>query len=157
MFRGQVVAIYTAPEEGAPMESRDGVQAIAGVGLDGDRYATGAGKYGDAGDDGKRAVTLIEREAVAAAAREYEIELGEHETRRNVVTEGVPLNHLVGRTFQVGDVTLRGLRLAEPCAYLEGLTRSGVRRALVHRAGLRAEILEGGTLRVGDPIEVSGS
>ncbi|HYV59008.1 MAG TPA: MOSC domain-containing protein [Acidimicrobiia bacterium] len=155
MFRGRVVAIYTAPEKGAPMQSRDDVAAVDGAGLDGDRYATGAGKYTDRAEDGKRAVTLIEREAVAAAGREYEVEIGEHETRRNVVTEGVPLNHLVGRTFRVGDVTLHGLRLAEPCAYLEGLTRPGVRRALVHRAGLRAEIVEGGTLRVGDPIEVA--
>jgi MOSC domain-containing protein YiiM len=157
MFRGQVVAIYTAPEEGAPMEPRDGVEAIAGVGLEGDRYAASAGKYTGADDNGKRAITLIEREAVVAAGREHEIELGEHETRRNVVTEGVPLNHLVDRTFRVGDVTLRGVRLAEPCTYLEGLTRSGVRRSLVHRAGLRAEILEGGTLRVGDTVEETGS
>jgi MOSC domain-containing protein YiiM len=156
MFRGQVVAIYTAPETGAAMQPRDDVRAVAGVGLDGDRYAMGAGKYAATADDGKRAVTLIEREAVAAAGREYDVEIGEHETRRNVVTEGVPLNHLVGQTFRVGEVTLRGLRLAEPCAYLEGLTRQGVRRALVHRAGLRAEILEGGTLHVGDPIEVAG-
>jgi MOSC domain-containing protein YiiM len=154
MFRGQVVAIYTAPEQGAPMESRAGVEAIAGVGLDRDRYATGEGKYTRSGDDGQRAVTLIEREAVAAARREYEVEIAEHETRRNVVTEGVPLNHLVGCTFRVGDVVLRGIRLAEPCTYLEGLTRPGVRRALVHRAGLRAEILEGGTINVGDPVEV---
>jgi MOSC domain-containing protein YiiM len=153
MFRGQVVAIYTAPAQGAPMESRDDVEAVAGVGLDGDRYAAGAGKYTAATDDGKRALTLIEREAVAAASREYEVEIGEHETRRNVVTEGVPLNHLVGRTVRIGDVTVRGLRLAEPCAYLEGLTRPGIRRALVHRAGLRAEILDGGVIRVGDPIE----
>jgi MOSC domain-containing protein YiiM len=153
MFGGQVVAVYTAPEEGAPMESRDGVQAIAGIGLDGDRYATGDGKYARPDDDGKRAITLIEREAVAAARREYDVEIGEHETRRNVVTEGVPLNHLVRRTFRVGDVVLRGFKLAEPCTYLEGLTRSGVRRALVHRAGLRAEILEGGTIRVGDTVE----
>jgi MOSC domain-containing protein YiiM len=155
VFRGQVVAIYTAPAKGAPMESRDDVEAVAGVGLDGDRYANGAGKYTAGADDGKRALTLIEREAVAAAGREYEVEIGEHETRRNVVTEGVPLNHLVGRTFRVGDVTVRGLRLAEPCAYLEGLTRPGTRRALVHRAGLRAEILESGLIRVGDPIEVT--
>lgn len=156
MFRGRVVAIYTAPAKGAPMQSRADVGAVAGVGLDGDRYATGQGKYTDKADDGKRAVTLIEREGVTAAAREYDIELGEHETRRNVVTEGVPLNHLVGRTFRVGDVTMRGLRLAEPCTYLEGLTRPGVRRSLVHRAGLRAEILESGTLRVGDAVEVAG-
>ena len=153
MFRGQVVAIYTAPDKGAPMESRDGVDATAGVGLDGDRYAAGEGKYTGSDDDGKRAVTLIEREAVAAAGREYDIEIGEHEARRNIVTEGVPLNHLVGRTFRVGGVVLRGFKLAEPCTYLEGLTRPGVRRALVHRAGLRAEILDGGTISVGDAIE----
>jgi MOSC domain len=155
MFRGQVVAIYTAPEEGAPMESRDRVRAIAGVGLDGDRYAAGSGKYTRSDDNGRRAITLIEREAVAAARREYEVELEEHEARRNVVTEGVPLNHLVGRTFRVGDVVLRGFKLAEPCTHLEGLTRSGVRRALVHRAGLRAEILEGGTINVGDAVEAA--
>ena len=138
------------------MESRDDVRAITGVGLEGDRYAGGSGKYARPGDDGKRAVTLIEREAVVAAGNEYDVEIGEHETRRNVVTEGVPLNHLVGRTFQVGDITLRGVRLAEPCKYLEGLTRPGIRRALVHRAGLRAEILEGGTLHVGDLVEPAG-
>jgi MOSC domain-containing protein YiiM len=157
MFRGQVVAIYTAPEKGAPMERRDAVQAMAGVGLDGDRYAAGEGKYAKATDGGERAVTLIEREAVEAARREYDVELEEHEARRNVVTEGVPLNHLVGRTFRVGDVLLRGFKLSEPCAYLESLTRSGVRKALVHRAGLRAEILEGGTMHVGDAIESDGA
>ena len=157
MFRGQVVAIYTAPDKGEPMERRDEVQAITGVGLDGDRYASGDGKYTRASDGGERAVTLIEREAVEAARREYDVEIEEHETRRNVVTEGVPLNHLVGRTFRVGDVLLRGFKLSEPCVYLEGLTRSGVREALVHRAGLRAEILEGGTLRVGDTIEQDGA
>jgi MOSC domain-containing protein YiiM len=153
MFRGRVVAIYTAPAKGAPMERRDEVRAVAGVGLDGDRYASGDGKYTRSSDDGRRAVTLIEREAVEAARREYDIELEEHEPRRNVVTEGVPLNHLVGRTFRIGDVVVRGFKLAEPCTYLEGLTRAGVRRALVHRAGLRAEIVESGTMRVGDTIE----
>jgi MOSC domain-containing protein YiiM len=153
MFRGRVVGLYMAPVQGAPMEGHDEVRAVAGVGLDGDRYASGEGKYTRSADNGKRAITLIEREAVAGARREYDIELEEHEARRNVVTEGVPLNHLVGRTFRVGDVVLRGFKLAEPCAYLEGLTRDNVRRALVHRAGLRAEILEGGTVHVGDTVE----
>jgi MOSC domain-containing protein YiiM len=153
MFRGRVVGLYTAAVQGAPMDGHDEVRAVAGVGLDGDRYASGEGKYTRSADNGKRAITLIEREAVVAAGREYDIELAEHEARRNVVTEGVPLNHLVGRTFRVGDVVLRGFKLAEPCAYLEGLTRDGVRRALVHRAGLRAEILEGGTVHVGDTVE----
>jgi hypothetical protein len=151
MFRGQVVAIYTAADKGAPMESRDRVEATAGVGLAGDRYAAGDGKY--TRSDDASAPSPHRREAVAAAGREYEIEIGEHESRRNIVTEGVPLNHLVGRTFRVGDVVLRGFKLAEPCTYLEGLTRTGVRRALVHRAGLRAEILEGGSINVGDAVE----
>src|SRR2546423_15069673 len=155
MSRGQVVAIYTAPETGAPMESGDGVEATAGVGLDGDRYAAGEGKYTRSDDDGKRAITLIEREAVAAAGREYEIEIGEHEARRNLVTEGVPLNHLVGRTFTDGDVRMRGVKLSEPCAYLERLTHHGVRKALIDRAGLRAEILDAADITVADTVSAN--
>ena len=104
------------------MEPRDEVQALAGKGLDGDRYAIEAGKYSGT-KVGKRAVTLIEREAIAGARDEYELELAEQETRRNLVTEGVPVNHLVGREFTVGGVRMRGYDLAEPCVYLEGLTR----------------------------------
>jgi MOSC domain-containing protein YiiM len=73
-------------------------------------------------------------------------------TRRNIVTRGVPLKHLVGQQFRVGDVTLRGLRLCEPCAHLERLSHPGVREALIHRGGLRAQILTDGTIRVGDSI-----
>jgi MOSC domain len=155
MFTGRVVAIYVAPTAGAPMEARDAVDATAGVGLAGDRYALGTGKYSDT-NRGPRDVTLIEREAIDAVRAEDGVPVTEAETRRNVVTEGVPLNHLVGRTFRVGAVTLRGLRLSEPCAYLEQLTGlEGVNRAFVHRGGLRAEIVDGGELRVGDPVEAT--
>src|SRR6202521_2592354 len=93
-FEGRVVGIYVAPGDGAPMEARDEVRAIAGKGLEGDRYAIEAGKYsGTRIADSQRAVTLIEREAVMGAANEYGIELAEGETRRNLVTEGVALNH----------------------------------------------------------------
>ena len=153
MFRGEVVAIYVAPAAGAPMQARDEVVAIAGRGLAGDRYGGAAGPYSGARvPDGQRAVTLIEREAVAAA-HDDQCPIEERETRRNVVTVGVPLNHLVGRIFRVGGVQLRGINLAEPCAYLEGLTHPRARAALVHRGGLRAEILEGGLIRVGDAVE----
>ena len=153
MFEGRIVGIYVAPGDGAPMEARDEVRAIAGKGLEGDRYAIEAGKYsGTRIADSQRAVTLIEREAVMGAANEYGIELAEGETRRNLVTEGVALNHLVGREFLVGPVRLRGFDLSEPCAYLEEHTRPGVRKALIHRGGLRAEILDDGPIRVGDPI-----
>lgn len=152
---GKLVGIYVAPVGGAPMEARDRVDAIAGVGLRGDRYATKTGTYSGNGP-GARDVTLIEREAVDAVRAEGgRIAVTEEQTRRNLVTEGVALNHLVGRTFRVGAVRMRGLRLAEPCAYLEQLTRlPGVREALVHRGGLRAEILDDGELHVGASIEV---
>lgn len=156
MFTGRVVAIYVAPDEGAPMEARDEVRAIAGCGLEGDRYAIEAGKYSRT-KVGKRAVTLIEREAIEGARAEYGVELAEAETRRNLVTEGVPVNHLVGKEFRVGGVRMRGYDLAEPCTYLEGLTRSGVRTALIHRGGLRAEILDDGPIRVGDAVRPDGS
>jgi MOSC domain-containing protein YiiM len=153
---GRLVAIYVAPRGSAPMEAREQIDAIAGVGLRGDRYATEAGTYSGTGADA-RDVTLIEREAVdAVRSEDGGINVREELTRRNLVTEGVALNHLVGRTFRVGEVRMRGLRLAEPCAYLEQLTAlPGVRAAFVHRAGLRAEILDDGELRVGDEIDVS--
>jgi MOSC domain-containing protein YiiM len=151
-FEGRVVAIFTAPDEGKPMEERREVQALAGKGLEGDRYAIEAGKFSGT-KVGKRAVTLMEREAVEGARDEYGIELDEAETRRNLITEGVPVNHLVGKEFTVGGVRMRGYDLAEPCTYLESLTRVGVRKALIHRGGLRAEILDDGPIRVGDAIK----
>lgn len=152
-FEGHVVGIWIAPGDGAPMEGRDEVRAIAGQGLEGDRYAIAAGKYsGTRIDDACRAVTLIEREAIKGAADEHGITLDERETRRNIVTVGVPLNHLVGKEFRVGGVRMRGFDLSEPCAYLEGLTRPGVRESLIHRGGLRAEILHGGHIHVGDLV-----
>jgi MOSC domain-containing protein YiiM len=151
VFRGRLVAIYVARSAGAPMTACATVEARVGVGLAGDRYALGTGTYSASGR-GPRDVTLVEREAVDAV-RDDGVALTEADTRRNLVTEGVPLAHLVGRTFRVGGVRLRGLRLAEPCAYLEQLTGlAGVRAALVHRGGLRAEVLDGGPLRVGDVI-----
>ncbi len=157
MSTGRLVAIFVASGAGAPMEARDRIAATAGVGLDGDRYATGTGTYSGTGR-GARDVTLIERESVDAVRSTDDggVDVREDETRRNLVTEGVALNHLVGRTFRVGAVRMRGIRLAEPCVYLEHLTaREGMRAALVHRSGLRAEVLDDGELRVGDAIDVT--
>ncbi len=155
---GRIVDLFVAPAAGAPMEHRDEVEALAGVGLAGDRYATTSGTYsGFRLSDEQRAVTLIESEVVAAVRAEHGIELTPRETRRNLVTVGVALNPLVGREFRVGPVRLRGFDLAEPCTYLEGHTRRGVRAALVHRGGLRAEILDGGPIRVGDAVVALGS
>ena len=99
-------------------------------------------------------MTLIEVEAIEALGREYQIALESSLARRNIVTRGVALNHLVEREFRVGAVLLRGTRLCEPCMHLEKLSQPGAMRGLIHRGGLRAEILTGGTIRVGDEVVV---
>ncbi|MFQ5914963.1 MAG: MOSC domain-containing protein [Nitrospinota bacterium] len=135
------------------MESVREVRAVAGRGLDGDRYFEGTGKYSKKPGPGRH-VTLIESETLEALKRETGIDLKPDWCRRNILTGGVPLNHLVDREFRVGEVKLRGVRLCEPCAYLEKLTGlRGVRKALVHRGGLRAQILSDGLIRVGDVVE----
>jgi MOSC domain-containing protein YiiM len=150
MFVGRLVGIYTTTEGAKPLVAHTEVRAIEGVGLDGDRYALQTGTF--SGREGAgREVTLVEREVIAAV-NDDGVELGEHETRRNLVTAGVPLLHLVGQTFRIGDVTLLGIRTAPPCAHLEKLTRPGVRAALQNQGGLRAEIVDGGMLRIGDEI-----
>lgn len=132
------------------MQSVTAVETVAGKGIVGDRkFREGTGGKKDGPD---REITLIESEAIEAVNRDYVLRLDPIESRRNVLTRGVALNHLVGREFTVGSVRLRGLRLCEPCAHLENLTRKGVMRALLHRGGLRAQIIEGGPIRVGDPI-----
>jgi MOSC domain-containing protein YiiM len=147
----RVDALFIGPARKQPLHAVEEVVAVAGRGLKGDR------KFRDdqkppSKDDPEREITLIEAEAVEAAVREYGVTLQPIETRRNVLTRHVALNHLVGRRFQVGEVVLQGILLCEPCKHLEGLTRPGVRKSLIHRGGLRAQIVEGGTIRVGDPI-----
>ena len=152
MWRGTIVSIHTAPSANHPTVSRNEVNAVAGKGLEGDRYFQKTGTYSNKpGPD--REVTLIEIEAIDALKRDHGIDIHAGESRRNIVTRGVPLNHLVGREFTVGEVTLRGIRLCEPCSHLEGLTQKGVLTGLIHRGGLRAQIIKDGTIRVGDQIQ----
>lgn len=151
MFTGTLVGIYTTAAASEPLTPATEVRAIQGVGLEGDRYSSETGTYSNRPGP-HRQVTLIEREVIAAVNAESGVQLGEHETRRNLVTEGVPLLHLIGRAFRIGDVVFRGIKSCPPCAHLETLTRPGVRAALENRGGLRAEIVQGGTLRIGDEI-----
>ncbi|MFQ5894924.1 MAG: MOSC domain-containing protein [Nitrospinota bacterium] len=138
------------------MESVAEVRAVPGKGLEGDRYFRERGTYSTKPGSG-REVTLIEVEAVEALMGESGIELSPPATRRNVATRGVPLNHLVGQEFWVGEVLLEGTRLCEPCGHMEGLTQKGVPAGLIHRGGLRARILAGGAIRVGDPVRPKSS
>jgi MOSC domain-containing protein YiiM len=152
MWQGSVVSIHIAPAAGLPMETVPEARAIASRGLEGDRYALGVGYYSNTPGPGGRELTLIETETLEALPA-LGVKLAAGETRRNIATAGVPLNHLVGREFRVGAVRLRGTRLCEPCKYLEGLTQPGAMLALLHRGGLRAQILTDGVIRVGDTIK----
>ena len=134
------------------MKSVTNAKAVAGRGLEGDRYYTKLGTYSNQAGSG-RDVTLIEIEAINGLKRDYEVQLDSGQPRRNIVTRGVALNHLVEQEFRIGDVVLRGTRLCEPCAHMEKLTVKGAMRGLVHRGGLRAEIISGGSIRVGDTIQ----
>lgn len=151
MFEGRVVSIFVASKAGAPMEALDEVKVTPGRGIEGDRYFEGTGTWSNH-PGGGREITLVEMEAIEGLAREKNIALKPAETRRNLVTHGVPLNHLVGKEFQVGDVRLVGIRLCEPCQYLEEMTTKGVLVGLIHRGGLRANVLTRGLIRVGDPV-----
>jgi len=150
MFEGTIISINIAPEAEAPMQSVDEARAIPGKGLEGDRYFDHKGTLSKPQPD--RELTLIEVEAIEAMKRELDVDFGLGDSRRNLVTRGVPLNHLVGREFWIGEVKARGLRLCEPCGHLQKLSHEKVLPGLVHRGGLRAQILTEGTIRVGQAV-----
>ncbi len=150
-FRGVLEAVHIATVASAAMTGLDTAQLVAGVGIDGDRYATRTGTYSDRHHI-DRQVTLIEVETLEALRRDRGIVLEPHEHRRNLTTRGVPVSHLVGSYFAVGDCVLYGGRLNVPCKYLEGLLQRPVFRPLLNRSGLNARVVVGGTIRPGDPI-----
>ncbi len=144
MESGRVEGIFVGPEGTlpAPVER---VRAVAGSGLEGNRY------FFDDAPPG-RALTLIAAEALEGLETDTGIRLTAAESRRNVLTRGIDLNALVGKRFRVGKIDCVGVELCEPCAHLEGLTQPGVLKGLVHRGGLRADVVSRGTVRVGDRL-----
>ena len=155
MFEGTVVSINIAPAAEAPMQSINEVRAVPGRGLEGDRYFFKQGSFYKPQPD--RELTLIEAEAIEAMKRELDVDYGLSDSRRNIVTRDVPLNHLVGKEFLIGEVRARGLRLCEPCSHLQKLSHQKVLPGLVHRGGLRAQILSEGTIQVGDTVKLDGA
>jgi MOSC domain-containing protein YiiM len=147
---GRVLEIHIADSAGTPMRIVERVRAIAGIGLEGDRYATRAGHW-SANEKVDRQVTLIAAEELERLAA-LGIELAPGETRRNVTTRGIDLNALVGHRFRIGDVECEATRLCEPCQYLTDLVGRPILEPLVHRAGIRARILTGGEIAVGDEV-----
>jgi MOSC domain-containing protein YiiM len=154
MWKGKVLSIYITPNSAAPLTSVKSVRTVPGRGLEGDRYFYERGFYSNKpGPD--REMTLIEIEAIEALNRDYQVKISPGDARRNVVTQGVPLNHLVGEEFVIGEVHLKGIRLCEPCAYLANLLdNKKVMNGLVHRGGLRAQILSEGIINVNDTVRV---
>jgi MOSC domain-containing protein YiiM len=156
MFEGKLVGIYIGEQKCEELRSIDNVRAVEGKGLEGDRYFLQQGTFTKP-DIPALEVTLIEIEAIEALAREKDLTLNPGQARRNLVTQDVPLNHLVGKDFQIGEVVLRGLALCEPCSHLQSLTAEAILDGLRHRGGLRAQVLKGGVLRTGDSIRAVAS
>ena len=153
-LRGEVVAIAVADTATEPMRLVEHADALAGRGLSGDRYAAKAGTFTPAGGSGSGYdLTLIEAEALDELVLPGAGPLSYIEARRNVVTRGIDLNALVGRRFRIGEIECAGERLCEPCAHLERLTTKGVLRGLIHRGGLRADVLSDGRIATGAVIE----
>ena len=151
MQSGVVEAIYLGRTQHEKLQAVQRARAVAGKGLEGDRYFKGDGTFSKPVKDGQD-LTLIEAEAIEGLARDASIELEQGAARRNVVTRGVALNELVGRQFRVGEVECVGRRLCDPCRHLERLTQPGVLKGLANRGGLRADVLHGGEIAVGAPV-----
>lgn len=150
---GHVAGIFVSSEAGAPMRVLDAAEAFAGQGLEGDRYQAGEG-FMSQRQGGGLELTLVETEALAELSAENGIEITPADSRRNIATRDIRLNDLVDHDFQIGDAICRGVRLCEPCARIEKLVGKPFVKPMVHRAGLRADIIRSGTIRVGDSIRV---
>ena len=154
-----VEGIFITAKSGTKLEQVARALAVAGAGLEGDRYRMKKGTFSkkdgtSSKDSPGRQITLIESEALERLARDHGITLAPGESRRNVVTRGIQLNDLVGHRFQIGAVECIGVKLCDPCGHLEKLTRPGVKRGLDNAGGLRADIVSGGEIAVGDSIVV---
>jgi hypothetical protein len=149
-LQGIVEAVAVAEVARGSMRLVEEAQALPGRGLAGDRYAKKAGTFTPSGGAGSGYdLTLIQAEVLDQLVLPEDRRLGYAEARRNVVTRGIDLNDLVGRRFRIGDAECIGQRLCEPCAHLERLTHKGVLRGLIHRGGLRADVLTNGRIRPG--------
>ena len=154
---GTVESIHIAARAEEPTRALEAVSVVAGRGIEGDRYFRegGDGTFHEAEKTGQD-LTLVEAEAIEGLAADTGIELAPGEARRNVVTRGVSLNDLIGRRFVVGEVEAVGNRLCDPCSHLQKLTRPGELKGLAHRGGLRADVVRGGAIRVGDELREVG-
>lgn len=152
-WTGIVRFLHITPRAFLPMRAVTSIHLIAGEGIEGDRYKIGReeGFYSHKPEEGRQ-VTLFELETLAALQRDHKIELGPEEHRRNVTVEGVPLTHLVGRRFWLGETLLEATRLSIPCRHIEEITGKAIFDPLINRSGLNCKILEGGHVKIGDAV-----
>jgi MOSC domain-containing protein YiiM len=153
IWSGVIRHLHITPRAFLPMRSMPELNLVAGKGIEGDRYMIGReeGFYSSKPEEGRQ-ITLFEIETLIALKRDAGIDLGPKEHRRNVTTEGVPLTHLVGKQFWLGDVLLEATRLSIPCRHIEEVTGKSIFDPLINRSGLNCKILTGGTIRVGDIV-----
>ena len=150
-WTGTLEHIHITPAKSQPMRRVEEARLVAGRGIEGDRYLLGTGTYSiKPGED--RQVTLIEAEMLARVAADCGHEIGIDEHRRNLTVSGVPLQHQVGLRFRVGEALLEGVRINQPCKYLNLMLKRDVYMALWNRSGLNCKVVEGGTIRPGDRL-----
>jgi MOSC domain-containing protein YiiM len=155
---GSVEAIYVAAAAGEPMQERAAARAVPGRGLEGDRYFSGDGTLSGKRVPGREVteLTLVEAEVIEHVQRDLGLAVSAPDSRRNIITRSVSLNDLIGLEFTVGTVRLRGAGLCEPCVSLVKKPENRhLLRGLVHKGGLRAQILTAGTITVGDHVAVA--
>ncbi|MBV2179644.1 MAG: MOSC domain-containing protein [Castellaniella sp.] len=154
VWTGVIRHLHITPRAFLPMESFQQITLVAGKGIIGDRYLIGheKGFYSHKPEDGRQ-ITLFEIETLEALRRDAGIEMLPQEHRRNVTVQGVPLNHLVGRRFWLGEALLEATRLSTPCRHIEEILDKAVFDPMINRAGLNCKILQGGVIRVGDIVQ----
>jgi MOSC domain-containing protein YiiM len=149
MAEGRVEGIFLTETPGELPQSVERARVVRGAGVVGNRYF-----YTDGDAPPGRALTLIAAEGLEAFESETGTSLSAAESRRNVLTRGIDVNSLVGKRFRVGTVECVGVELCEPCLHLEGLTKPGVVKGMVHRAGLNADVVTDGEIAVGDAVSL---
>src|SRR5208283_4677014 len=152
-WTGVVRHLHLTPRASMPMRTMPELTLVQGQGIEGDRYslALAAGFYSHKPEEGRQ-ITLFEIETLWALRRDHDIDLGPEEHRRNVTVEGVPLNHLVGGRFWLGETLVEATRLSTPCRHIEEVTGKAIFKPLINRSGLNCRILRGGTVRSGDLV-----
>ena len=150
---GVVRHLHRTPRAFLPMQEFPELVLIEGRGIEGDRYLIGqeSGFYSHKPEEGRQ-ITLFEIETLQALARDSKLDLLPADHRRNVTVEGVPLNHLVGRRFWLGEALLEATRLSIPCKHLEEILGKPVFNPLINRSGLNCRIIKGATVRAGDIV-----